>query len=142
MGQAARVLGKPFTLRHRGQEYPVAPLDTDMLAMFECWLEDKAYQRVERHRGRCPDHLYRERLAEVTKLVTSGAFDYNGPLAVAASETEEGQTFLLWLRLSKNLPDATLGLAAEVLADQRDEYLAKVAAEEAAGPNHQTPAAS
>lgn len=141
MGEAARVFGKGSSFEWRGQRYTLAPLDLDMLAAFEAWLEDNAFQRVERMRHRVTADVYARRLEEVTKLVASGAFRYNGPLADEASASPEGQKYLLLLRLARHHAEITADTVEQMWQEHYQAILARIEAMER-DPNSPAPAAT
>lgn len=119
MAEMARTFGTPTTITHKGEKYPLHPLDLEMLALFEVWLEARAYKKVERAAGTIPESLYQARLDSVTRLVNSDAFSWDGPLARKASASEEGRRYLIFLQLSKGTPGMTEDLANEIIdADQ------------------------
>lgn len=139
MAEAAKVFGKGLSLTHKGKTYTLAPLTLDMLAMFEVWLEDRAFAKVERSRGRVSEDAYRERLDAVARLVASESFSHVGRLAFEASRSREGQIYLLFLQLSKNDNEVDEVLAEEIWEAHRDEVLAKQRAAMGTVPNPQTP---
>ncbi|MGE3804152.1 MAG: hypothetical protein AB7K24_05720 [Gemmataceae bacterium] len=128
MGDAARALSKGPTIEMDGRSYTLTPFNLDMIAMFEAWLEDQAYARVERCRGQIPDDEYQRRLRTVTELVGSMAFSFGSEAYSKAMESLPGKKQMLWLMLTANDRTITRAQIDSLFADNLELALGKLQA--------------
>ena len=138
MSEQAKALGKGQIFDFKGVRYTLTPFNNDMMAMFSTWLEDQAWRRVERTRDKVPADAYAERHAAVSKLVAENAFAFGGEIAARASQTLDGQKYILFLMLCPENKDASERLASDMM----DQVYAEVSArmtEANADPNSPTP---
>lgn len=140
MAEAARVFGRGGSVEHKGKRYEVAPLDLDMLAAFEVWLEDNAWRRVERSRGRVSEAVYQERHDRVTAQIGSGVYAFDGASARRAAATTAGKKYLFYLMLSRANREVNEELACEIF--EADAVAAQARMDAGSpGPNAEAPAA-
>ena len=72
MSEAAHALGIGPEVEFRGMQYRLTPWTLEMTALFETWLEGRAFDAVERTRGAVPDDVYVRRLDSVNRLIAAG----------------------------------------------------------------------
>lgn len=128
MGEAGKALGKGTSIRIEGKSFELAPMTLDMVAQFEAWLEDRAWQRVERQRGQCADAIYQERLRATAELIAAGALGFGSEAYARALDSLAGQKQLLFLMLSARQRDVDASIVERIFAEQFEETLAKMAA--------------
>src|SRR5262245_32730469 len=124
MGEAARVFGKGGSVHFEGRDYTIAPYDLDMIAMTECWLEDRAWERVQRLRGKLDEEDYRERLRITAELVGSDTFSHSGPAFGRAVRSIKAQKFIWFLMLSRN-PGMSESLAYRIFDAEAEMVIAR-----------------
>jgi hypothetical protein len=128
MGEAAKALGKAATIVIDGQTLELTPFNLDMIAMFEVWLEDQAYARVERARGQVHDDEYQRRLRTVTELIGAMAFSFGGEAFSKALDSLPGKKQMLWLMLTAKNPQVTRAQVERLFADNLELALSKLRA--------------
>jgi hypothetical protein len=128
MGEAAQALGKASTIVIDGQALELTPFNLDMVAMFEAWLEDQAYARVERCRGQVPEDEYQRRLRTVTELIGSLAFSFGSEAFSQAMEALPGKKHMLWLMLTAKNPQVTRAQIETLFAGNLELALSKLRA--------------
>ncbi len=134
MAETARVFGTPGVVEHKGVKYKQSPITNDMWGLWEVWLEERAWRRVQRTKAKCSPQEYQERLDTIGRLVASEAFAWNGPLSVKAMDAEAGQCYLAFLALSLN-PDMSEELAREIYDGDRAGFVAKQTSLDGQSPN-------
>lgn len=142
MSDAAAALAAPISIKHKGKEYPLSPLSLDMIAMFERWLENRAFETIELRKGGVSEDDYERLLGSWVEQCASGRYRWAGKAAQRAARTKEGMSFLLFVQLAEKNPQMTQRLAAEILEAGLSEVRAKMEVVDA-GPFEQTkPAAT
>lgn len=139
MGEAAQATGAPRPVRYNGETYQLAPLSIPDLGLFEVWLEDRAYRKVERQRDRLDPVTYQERIDAVTRAVGADQFAYGSEAYGEAVRSEAGARHLFYLALRLNHPDMTEELAAKIWDSDVAANAAKTKAQNA-DPNSPAPA--
>jgi len=125
MADAAAALAAPVTIRHRGKEYALSPLTLDGIAMFERWLENRAFETIELRKGQIPQEDYETLLGAWIEQCAAGRYRWGSKAAQRAARTKEGMTFLLFVQLAERNPTMTQTLAAEILESSVSEVRAK-----------------
>lgn len=128
MSDAAAAVGAGMMVRHQGKEYALSPLDVDMLALFERWLEERAFAAVEARKHRSSVEDYERMLSVVVEQCAAGRYRYGCRAAREAARSIEGQKFLAFLMLSKSSQAMTPKLAGEIWDSQVQELTAKMEA--------------
>ena len=100
MAEAAKALGKAGSFVFQGKTYRLSPFNYDMVAMFELWLEQRAWDSVERTRHLTSEEVYERRLEAMAKLIASGHFAFGGQAAAEAAKSLPGQKRILFLMLT------------------------------------------
>lgn len=126
MSDAAAAMGAPTVVSYGGKDYPLSPLSVDMLAMFERWLEDRAFDKIEVRKGQIAQDTYEKLLAAWVEQCASGRFRWGSTVAQNAVRTEDGMAFLLFLQLAERTPAMSQKLAREILTAQLAEIQAKI----------------
>jgi|ERR1700721_2032637 len=128
MAEAAKALGMGGSITYKDKKYLLAPFNVDMIGMFEVWLEEQAWEKVERTKGRCSPDIYQDRMDSVTKQVTGQQFSYGSPIAAAAAMSIPGQKYILFLMM-KFCPEnegVTEKLAHDIFEEKKTEALARM----------------
>jgi len=116
------------TLEHGGKLYELTPLDEPMIADFEKWLEDQAWQKVRNVRARCTQEEYDHNLGILFKLLAAGDFKFGSQAAARAAQSQDGQRQLLFLQLErKHGPEEAEAVAAAVFRARLKEIQARAA---------------
>lgn len=126
MSDAAAALAAPLTVKHKDKDYPLSPLNLDMIAMFERWLENRAFETIEVRKGQIPEDDYERLLSAWIEQCASGRYRWGGPAALSASKSAAGLRFLVFLMLAEKTPGMTPKFAAEIFDNQLDEVRAKM----------------
>jgi hypothetical protein len=88
-----------------GVKYYAAPESIDRMDELSEWLEDDAWARVERLRGRLDPQSYTERHNEVTDRVVARYFRFGNPGYDTFVSSWEGRVVMTWLRIRVNHPE-------------------------------------
>lgn len=140
MGEAAQAGGKGPQIDYQGVSYELSPWDVDMAEMLELWLEERAWQSVERHRHRITPEEYERRLGIVAKQIAAGDYSYLSPAFARASSSLPGQRYISFLMLMRKNRGMTVELAAEICDANLALVKAKMESMEALDPNSGSPA--
>src|SRR6266851_60324 len=103
MGEIARALGEGTTLEFKGQPYKLAPVNYEVQAQFELWLEKRAWEGIRRAAANLPPEGLAELAAlrsQVSQDVAAGVYSWGSTASVNATQTAAGQKQLLYLMLS------------------------------------------
>lgn len=133
MAEAAHALGIGPEVEFRGRKYRLTPWTLEMTALFETWLEGRAFDAVEKTRGTVPEDVYRRRLDSVNRLIAAGEFQMGSEAAAKAAESLPGLKYSTYLMLRAGNPDVTERLVEDMFADARDQVFAKLEAAKAPG---------
>lgn len=125
MSDAAVAVAAPIVIKHKGKEYALSPLNLDGIAMFERWLENRAYETIEVRKGAISEDDYERLLSVWVEQCTAGRYRWGGKVAQRSARTKEGQTFLLFVQLAEKNPSMNLKLAADILDASLAEVIAK-----------------
>lgn len=141
MGEAASAGGRGPTITHNGVSLELAPWDVDMIQQLELWLENKAWDGVERQRHRCSEAEYERRLGIVSRDVAARKYAYLSKAYVEATQSLDGQKYITFLMLCPKNPNkgVTPELAAEICEQNLALLRAKMDSMDA-DPNSQSPA--
>ena len=126
MSDAAVAVGAPIVLTHRGKEYALSPLDIDSFALFERWLENRAFEMIEVRKGQISDDDYERLLSVWVEQCTAGRYRWGSKVAQRAARTKEGQAYILFLQLAPKNQSMSPKLAMQILEDGLAEVRAKM----------------
>lgn len=140
MADAARAAGRGLSHTFEGETYTLTPLGPDQLALFELWMENNAFAKVERLKGKVDEATYQARLDKVTEQVCANRYAWTGPLAAEVYCSAEGQRYSFYLMLLPCHPDMTPALAAQMFDADPVAVVAKMNATEGNDPNPEAPA--
>lgn len=126
MSDAASAVAAPIILKHKGKDYELAPLSIDGIAMFERWLENRAFEAIEVRKGTIAEDDYERLLGAWVEQCASGRYRWASKVAQRAARTKDGLAFLLFVQLAEKNPTMSQRLAAEILEASMAEVLAKV----------------
>jgi hypothetical protein len=126
MSDAAAALAAPITVSHKGKEYQLSPLNLDMIAMFERWLENRAYEVIEIRKGAVARDDYECMLHGWVADCAAGRYRWGRTTAQQSSRSVEGLKFLNFLMLAEKNPSMNQKLAAEIFDAQLAEIQAKM----------------
>jgi hypothetical protein len=128
MAEAARALGIGPEVEFRGRKYRLTPWTLEMTALFEAWLEQRAWDAVERAKGAVPEDVYQRRLDTVTRLIAAGHFAFGSAAAAEAGRSLPGMKYSTYLQLKAAGGDVTERLVEDLFAEKQAESLAKLGA--------------
>jgi hypothetical protein len=131
MAEAAHALGIGPEIDFRGRKYRLTPWTLEMTALFETWLEGRAFDAVERTYGTVPEDVYRRRLDSVNRLIAAGEFQMGSDAASKMAASLAGLKFSTYLMLKSGNPDVTERLVEDLFAEAQDQVLAKLEAAKA-----------
>jgi hypothetical protein len=128
VAEATHALGVGPHVEFNGRKYPISPWTIEMTCQFEGWLEQQAFDAVERTRGFVSEDVYQRRLDTVTRLIASKQFASGSQAAADAAKTPAGMKFSTYLQLRPASPNITEKLVHEIWEAKQAEVLAKVEA--------------
>lgn len=126
MADAAAALATPTNIKHGGKEYELSPLTLDMLAMFERWLENRAFEAIQVRKGQVAEDDYERLLSAWVEQCASGRYRWGSRTAQRAARTKDGMGFLFFVQLAAKNQAMSQRLATEIMESQLAEYQAKV----------------
>jgi hypothetical protein len=144
MSEAAHALGIGPEIEFRGRKYRLTPWTLEMTALFETWLEARAFDAVERTYGTVPEDVYRRRLDSVNRLIAAGEFQMGSESTVKMAGSLSGLKYSTYLMLKAANPEVTERLVEDMFAEVQGQVLAKLEAAKAPAdpPMPPTPAAT
>jgi len=104
MSEASKAVAAPGELTFHGKKYKLAPMTIEMIGMFDAWIEQRAYEAVERGRSLIPDDVYRDRLDSVTRLISSGRLGYGSVACLEAAKSLPGLKYCMLMQLQAGNP--------------------------------------
>lgn len=137
MAEAAKALGIGPEIEFRGRKYRLTPWTLAMTATFEAWLEQRAFDAVERTRGTVSEDVYLRRLDSVMRLVASGHFAFGGQAAADAARSLPGLKYSTFLQLQPANHDITEQIVHEMFEEIQAQVVTKMEAANA-NPDPQT----
>jgi hypothetical protein len=142
MAEAAHALGIGPEIEFRGRKYRLTPWTLEMTALFQTWLEGRAFDAVERTRGTVSEDVYRRRLDSVNRLIAAGEFEMGSEAAAKVAGSLAGLKYSTYLMLRHANPDVTERLVEDIFAEAGDQILAKLEAAKAPADPSTTEAAT
>jgi hypothetical protein len=131
VAEAAHALGIGPEIEFRGRKYRLTPWTLEMTALFETWLEARAFDAVERTRGTVPEEVYLRRLDSVNRLIVGGEFAMGSNAASVAAGSLAGLKYSTYLMLRACSPDVTERLVEDMFTEAQGQVLAKLEAAKA-----------
>lgn len=126
MSDAAAALAAPGSITYGDKEYPLSPLSIDMIAMFERWAENRAYDTIAARKGHIADDDYERLLSAWVEQCTSGRYKWGKTACARLLRTDDGMAFLLFLQLAEKTPTMTQPLARKILEKSFADIQAKM----------------
>lgn len=123
MADVTSVQAMPTEIEHKGRKYVLSPLNLDHIAMFERWLENRAFETIRVRKGTIPEDDYKHLMASWIEHCAAGRYRWGKPTTMEASRSADGIRFLFFLMLAENNPSMTEKLAREILNDHTAEIL-------------------
>jgi hypothetical protein len=144
MSDAAHALGIGPEVDFRGRKYRLTPWTLEMTALFETWLEARAFDAVEKTFGTVPEDVYRRRLDSVNRLIAAGEFQMGSESTVKMAASLPGLKYSTYLMLKAANPDVTERLVEDMFTEVQAQVFAKLEAAKAPAdpPTPPTPAAA
>jgi len=131
MSEAAHALGIGPDIEFRGHKYRLTPWTLEMTALFETWLEARAFDAVERTFGTVPEDVYRRRLDSVNRLIAAGELQMGSESSVKMAASLAGLKYSTYLMLKAANPDVTERLVEDMFTEVQAQVLAKLEAAKA-----------
>jgi hypothetical protein len=130
MGEISRALGQGSSLEFNGQTYPLAPLEYDIQAAFEIWLEGRAWAGYYRSaRFLKPDDQV-QLMKETARDIAGCVYSFGAEISGKALQGPPGQKYMLFLLMKKAQlptgPDVTEKLIDEIWQSKWLEAMAHV----------------
>ena len=110
----ADLLGVPHTLEHNGQKYELSPLTQEGKARYSRWLEARARADAGRAND-LPEDEQNAYMRNVSRDITTGMYEWDGPLSIQSLQTPCGMKYVIYLMLRTKHSDMTEELAAEIV---------------------------
>jgi hypothetical protein len=129
LSEFAEALGLPEVIRHKGKDYQLAPADRlEVAGEWENYLEDCAWQALERRRPKLGPAEYREEKQDLLAEIAGGTYSLYEKVSWNAMRTpfKPGFRKMIFFRLKSCDPDMTEALAAEIADEQAAQLLAKI----------------
>jgi hypothetical protein len=128
MSEAAKALGFGPEIEFRGKRYRMVPWTLEMTALFEAWLEQRAFDAVAKTRNVVSEAEYQERLDAVIRLIAAGRFAFGSAAAAEAGRSLPGMKYCVYLQLKATDGDVTERLVEDMFAEKEAEVVAKLGA--------------
>lgn len=122
MSEIAQALAMEENIDWKGKSYKFGPMTLEVIAMWEMWLEDMAYEALSRRSS------HSQAIAEIAKMSAAGAFDFFGAVSVERQQTLRGETKLYHLAISQHDKTFTEAMAKEMVEDRKAELHRKMTA--------------
>jgi hypothetical protein len=151
MGEFARALGTEEEITVEGKVYKKAAMIMDVIAEFELFLEDQAFDALKRQERRLPPAEYDKRFIALTHEVAAGSCGFLSDLGQsvyrnsATDPKNKAGIELLYLRLKHGNPgsqEITREFAAKYIEGNFEKAMEALARELAIDPNSQGPPAA
>jgi hypothetical protein len=117
------------SIKFRGKTYTLHPWTPELTALFEVWLQEQAWDAVERFKPGLSEEAYQRRLDTVAKLIGSRQFAFGSEACRLASTSLPGQKYSIYLQLRACDPEVTERLVEDIWAEKQQEIIAKLEAE-------------
>lgn len=106
MGEFARALALEETFEWEGATYRLAALDRiEVIGLWEQWLADRAWARLEKRRGRMPDTELSRLREQLLARETAGDYDFFSVVSGDAIRSWDGRIEIVVIRIWVCLPD-------------------------------------
>jgi hypothetical protein len=125
MSDSAKAFGVGASIEWKGIRYAMAAFTYKMASMFSAWLEEEAWAKVERSRGRVSDEVYQARHRAMSELIGSGVYEVGQVAYAQKFASSEGQKMQLYLMLSKEDPKFPMSILEEMYAEKFTELMAR-----------------
>jgi hypothetical protein len=126
MSEAAKSIGIGPSITFKGKSYSLKPWTLEMTCLFESFLEQRAWDAVERQRGTCTETQFQERLNSVPAMIASGKFSEGSQAYADAAVSLPGMKFGVFLQLKAENPEVSEKLVQEMFSEIGEELWAKV----------------
>jgi hypothetical protein len=148
VSEFARALGAEEEIQHRDKTWKKSAMTMEVIAEFETFLENQAFDVLERQRRRLPEAEYEKRWSALARDVAAGSYGF---LSVTGMQVYENAMRdpankpgieLLYLRLkygNPGCPEITREFAKEYIEANFEKVLRSLAKEMAPDPNFQGP---
>lgn len=117
----SKVLGKGVPFIFGEKTYTLSPLTYSDQALFERWLEDRAFAALERRRSTLPDDEYKLHYNNLVGSVAMGDFAFGGLACAKIAKTVPGLKELFFLSVVKNHPEVTRQTVDEIFDKKAEE---------------------
>ena len=128
MGMLSQLVGTEATVEHKGTTYKLSPCKIEIQAQYEQWLEDRAWDALERRKPRMTTAAYQEAVSQLEQDIATDKYGWFSQACVdsqTAGPLSKGFRHLLYLRLKDANPDITPALVLEILGAAWEELAAK-----------------
>lgn len=148
MSEFARALGTEEEITFEGKTYKKSAMTLDVIADFEVFLENRAFEALERRRLHVPPQEYDKRYAALLRDVAAGSYGFlseTGQQVYTNSLTDPSNQAgieLLYLRLMYGNPgdaSVTRDLAKRYIESNFEKMLESLMRENIEDPNSQGP---
>lgn len=142
MGQISQLLEVEETVAHKGQTFRLAPLTLEIQAQFEQWLENRAWEALERQKARLPAQEYEQRAGKLQRDIAADMYGFFSECSHNAMSNPfgKGNRQLMYLRLKANHPDADAALVWDIVETNAVDLITKMQKMDH-DPNSQAPQA-
>lgn len=120
-------LGGGTTLRHNGKTYTISPLTFELQGEFSDFLEQRAWETLERQKPRLSDEEYYKRWDRLDEKITAGVYAFGGPVCQDAVRTLVGAKELLRLSLKVKHPEVDHEFVDNIFEEKAREANAAIA---------------
>jgi hypothetical protein len=128
MGELLRALGTGADFTYKDVTYKLPPQTPAMVAAFEAWLEERAFDALNRRRGRMSEDDFQAAQGALLASIASGVYNFGSTAArYALEKTKDGERYWLWLRLKGNA-GMTRAIVDAMCDDELEEMRLKQAA--------------
>ncbi len=140
MGSTAIGLGLPSEHQYKGKTYKISPINYEMQAIFETWVQKRAWDAIDR--SPVTHEVKREMRTDLVSAIAGGEYDFGSQVMADASASIDGRSQLLYLMMKPNHandPEVTPQFCQQICEEELEQIIMKMN-EVTFDPNLTTPA--
>lgn len=100
LGETTIGLGMPNTFEYKGRTIKLSPMTYNTQAMFEAWVEKRAWDAIER--APVSPEAKQKLQSELLKSIAAGDYDFGSETVANASSSLDGRVEMLYLLMKPN----------------------------------------
>ena len=146
MGHMAQALAMEETIDHNGKTWKLSPITAEIMAMWESYLENRAWEVLQGRRGKIDPLEYQAKEDRLLGCIAAGDYSFWSEPSLRAQRRLGGPAYKYWimirLRAVNNPDDITDALVDEMIEQQAEKLAFALRRMDTPDPNLPTPAAN